>query len=317
MDKVNRYTAKTLGVEIRTSNMTLSNASIGNLSKNQDTQEAEPFEAIIPLSVLILTKNEELFIERCIRSVLWADEQLVLDSGSTDRTKEIAASLGAKVYEQEWLGWSAQRTKAISLAKHDWVLVLEADEIVTPELAHSIKEVMSGSRDDGDGYSVNRRGDIYDALLVNASPPWRRLNFVRLFNRRYSAYDLTMKVHEEVRFPGKAIPLRGDLLHWRGQMLDERILSANRYATVEAEVLNEKGYRANGFIIFLRPILRFLWCYVLHRDFRLGTRGLIHSMWMATAEYIRYAKLWEMQNVTRTLHPPADIYREPSITEEQ
>jgi glycosyltransferase involved in cell wall biosynthesis len=270
-----------------------------------------------PLSVLIMTKNEEQFIERCIRSVPWANEVLVIDSGSTDRTREIAASLGANVYEQEWLGYAAQRNKAISLAKNDWILFLDADEIVTPELARSIKKVMSAPKDERDGYSLNRRGDIYDTLLVNSSPPWRRLNFVRLFNRRYSTYNPTMKVHEEVQFPGKAIPLRGDLLHWRGWMLNERIASANRYATVEAEVINEKGYRVNGFIIFLRPILRFLWCYVLHRDFRLGTRGLIHSMSMATAEYIRFAKLWEMQNVTRTLHPPADIYREPSITEEQ
>lgn len=264
-----------------------------------------------------MTKNEEQFIERCIRSVRWADEVLVLDSGSLDRTKEIAASLCTSVYEQEWLGWSAQRNKAASLAKNDWVLVLEADEIVTPELASSIKKVMSSSKDDRDGYSMSRRGDFYGFLLPNHSPPRRKLNFVRLFNRRCSAYDLTMKVHEEVRFPGRAILLQGDLLHWRGLMLDEYITSANRYATVEAEVLNEKGYRVNGLTIFLRPILRFLWCYVIHRGFRFGTRGLIHAMWKATTEYIRYAKLWEMQNVTRTLHPPADIYKDTIGTDEQ
>jgi (heptosyl)LPS beta-1,4-glucosyltransferase len=261
------------------------------------------------LTVTVLTKNEEQFIERCLRSVGWADEMLVLDSGSSDRTREIAASLGANVYEQEWLGYSQQRNKATSLAKHDWVFFVEGDEIVTPELARSIQEVMSGPMDERDGYSVDRRGDFLGLLLPNMSNARKRRNFVRLFNRRYSAYDPAMRVHEEVRFPGEAIPLRGVLIHWRAYTMDEYITVFNRYATVEAEVLNEKGRRANGYRIFLWPILRFLWNYVARGGARLGTRGLIHAMLQATSEFIRYAKLWEMQNAPRMLHPPAHIYR--------
>lgn len=267
----------------------------------------------IPISAIILTRNEEKFIERCIRSVLWADEVLILDSGSVDKTKEIAASLGANVYEQEWLGYSPQRNKAASLAKNDWVFFLDADEMVTPELAQSIKEVTNASMDDRDGYSVNRRGDFYGILLPNFSSPKKKLNFIRLYNRRYSSYDPAMKVHEEVKIPGKPIMLQGDLIHWRAYMMDEYISSANRYATMEADVLNEKGYRVNGWKIFLRPILRFVWCYLIHGEFRLGTRGLIHSMLTATSEYIRYAKLWEMQNVTYEIDPPAEIYSNSKI----
>jgi hypothetical protein len=118
-----------------------------------------------------------------------------------------------------------------------------------------------------------------------------------------------MKVHEEVQFPGKAVLLKGILLHWGGNMMDEYISAFNRYATLEAEVLNERGYHANGFIIFIRPILRFLWCYLARGDFLLGTRGLIHSLLKATSEYIRYAKLWEIQNAVDTLHPPEQIYQ--------
>lgn len=269
------------------------------------------------LSVIILTKNEEQFIERCVKSVRWADEVLVIDSCSLDRTREIAASLGANVYKQEWLGWPGQRNKAISLAKNDWVFFLECDEIVTPELAHSIKEAMNGPMDERDAYSVDRRGDFYGILLPNMSRASKRRNFTRLFNRQYSNFDMAMKVHEEVRFPGKAIPLSGVLLHWRGYMMDEYILVFNRYATAEAEMLQERGCRANGLTIFLRPILRFLWCYLAKGGFRFGTRGIIHAMLKATSEYIRYAKLWEMQNVTRTIHPPADIYQDSSITRER
>jgi glycosyltransferase involved in cell wall biosynthesis len=261
-----------------------------------------------PLSVLIMTKNEEEFIGRCINSVAWADQVVVIDSGSTDRTREIAASLGASLYEQEWLGYAAQRQKGIALAQNDWILFLDADEIVTPELAQSIQQVMSGSPDQQDGYSLNRRGDMFGIVLPNFSSPWKRLTFVRLFNRRCSAYDTAMLVHEEVRVAGKIIPLQGDLLHWRAHQLDEWFSTSNRYATLEAEVMNQRGVQANGLIIFFRFIMRFCWCYLFRGGFRLGTRGVIYAMWAATAEFFRYAKLWEMQNVTRVAHPPAHIY---------
>lgn len=270
---------------------------------------------MIPLSVIILTKNEEKFVERCIKSVFWADEVLVLDSGSTDRTREIAASLGANVYEQEWLGYSAQRNKALSFAKHDWVFFLDADEIVTPELAHSIKEVFQGSMDEHDGYSVDRRGDFLGILLPNNSRPSKRRNFVRLFNRNYSSYDASMKVHEEVQYSGKVIPLKGILIHWGGNVMNEYIAALNRYSILEAEVLNDQGYRVNSLTIFIRPILRFLWIYIARYNFLLGTRGLMHAMLGATREYVRYAKLWEMQNITNDiLHPPAHIYSDPPTT---
>ena len=269
--------------------------------------------ATAALSVVILANNEEKFIERCIRSVIsWADEVVLLDSGSVDRTKEIAASLGAKVYEQKWLGLMAkQKNRGISLAKNDWIFYLEADEIVTPELSRSILQVMSGSPDPQHAYSVDRRGDFLGILLPNLSRPKNQRRDFRLFNRKYnSEFDTTTKVHESLLFTGKGIPLRGILLHWRAYKMDEYITAFNRYATVEAEVLDEKGCRANTFTIVFRPFLRFLWCYVGTGSFRLGMRGLIHAILKAMSEYICYAKLWEMQNPTLTIHPPADVYQD-------
>ncbi len=261
----------------------------------------------LPLSVIILTLNEEEFIARCVGSVPWADEVLVLDSGSTDRTREIARGLGATVYEQPWLGWSQQHTQAISLARHDWVLCIDCDEIVTPELAQSIAEAMQREMHPEDGYYVDRRGDFLGALLPNEQRPAKRRRAVRLFHRRCSAYDPQMRVHEEVHVSGHRIALTGVLLHWRGYTIDEYIPVFNRYATVEAEILRDAGTRATGALIFWRPLLRFLWCYVYKQEFRLGTRGLIHAGLKAVSEYIRYAKLWEMQNAPRTLHPPAGL----------
>ena len=265
-----------------------------------------------PITVIVLTKNEATFIERCIQSVAWADEVLVIDSESTDKTRELAQALGARVAVQPWLGWPGQRSKAVSLARNDWVLFVEADEIVTPELARSIQAAMRGSPDPRDGYAVNRRNDFLGLLLFNDTRPSKRRNFVRLFNRTQSGYDPTMKVHEEVRFPGKAILLEGLLLHWRGYAVDELVGVFNRYATVEAEILDEQGVKANALNVFMRPLLRFLWSYVAKGGFRQGTRGLLHAQLKATSDYIRYAKLWELQNVTRAVHPPAALYDPPA-----
>jgi (heptosyl)LPS beta-1,4-glucosyltransferase len=264
---------------------------------------------MLPISVIILTKNEEALIERCIKSASWANEILVLDSGSTDRTREIALSLGARVYEQSWLGWSQQRNKAISLAKNDWVFILEADEIVTAELMQSIQSVMSKPNNE-DAFAIDRPGDFMGVLLPNYSSHKKKLCLVRLFNRRFSAYDVNMRVHEEVLFPGKVTLLKGTLLHWRGYMMDEYINSVNKYTTIESEVLDAAGVKGSALLIVVRPFLRFVWCYVLHGGFRLGIRGLIHAMLAASTEYIRYAKLWELQSAPRVLHPPKHIYME-------
>jgi (heptosyl)LPS beta-1,4-glucosyltransferase len=263
---------------------------------------------MLPISVTILTKNEEQCVERCINSVTWADEILVLDSGSTDRTCQIATSLGAKVIHHVWLGWVPQHQKAIELAKNDWILILDCDEIITPRLAHSIQQVMTHSVDERDGYSMSRRGDFYDVLLPNTSPKHRVVNFVRLFNRKYGGYDPDEQIHEEIRVPGKKMILDGDLIHWRGRMMDEYISSFNQYATIEAKVLNDQGVRASGLKVIVRPVLRFLWCYIIHKEIMLGTKGLIHSLLLAVSEYIRYAKLWEIQHENRNIHPSNRIY---------
>ena len=266
-----------------------------------------------PLSAVIMTQNEEAFIARCIGSVSWADEVLVIDSGSTDRTREIAASLGANVYQQPWLGFSGQRNRGAELARHDWIFFLDADEVVTKELARSVKTVMRGTPDARDGYAIDRRGDFLGALLPNEARPSKRRTFIRLYNRRYSAYDPEMPVHEEVRFPGKSVPLEGVLLHWNGLSMDEFVPLFNRYATLEAQTLHDNGKKATALDIFARPVLRFFWSYLARGGWRLGTRGLMHAMLKAVSDYLRYAKLWELQHVTPTPHPPAELYTPPPV----
>ena len=265
-----------------------------------------------PLSVIVITRDEEDFIGRVIEHVDFADEFVVVDCGSSDRTREVASALGARVIEQEWLGWPAHRNLAAEAASNDWVLFLDADEIVTPELANSFREALAGPLNPADGYSVNRRDDMLGALMPNEARRANRLGLVRMFNRRHTAYGVDMIVHERAQPPGRTIPLRGVLLHWRGRDVDQSTIALNRYATIEAEALDWDGLRATYANMAGRPLLRFLWCYVWKGGFRHGARGLIWSFLRATAEGLRWAKLWERQNVRGDLRqPPSELLEEP------
>jgi glycosyltransferase involved in cell wall biosynthesis len=238
---------------------------------------------------------------------------VILDSGSTDDTVELATGLGATVYVQEWLGWSAQRNRAISLASNDWVFCIDCDEIVTPELARLIQKVMASDPDPRDGFAVDRRGDFLGILLPSTTRKATIKNYAKIFHRKFSGYDSSMLVHEEVRLQGRIHVLNGVLIHWRGYVLDEYVTVFNRYATVEATVLNKNGVRATFWLILVRPMLRFFWAYIAKREYRLGARGLIHAMLKATSEFIRYAKLWEMQNASKAIHPSLEIYAPDSL----
>jgi (heptosyl)LPS beta-1,4-glucosyltransferase len=262
---------------------------------------------MIAVSVVILTKNEEAFIERCIQSALWADEILVVDSGSTDRTKDLAIGLGATVQDQPWRGgYNIQRHRAICLAKNDWVFVLDCDEIISPQLQASIQQVIAGPLNPENGYSVNRPGDFYGVLLPNLRLSNQTL--LRLFNKQHANYEPTIDPHKQIQVPGSITALEGKLIHWRAYIMDEYISSANSYADAEAQVLYNRGKRANGAKIFFKPIARFIWSYFIRAEFRLGSRGLVHSMLEATGEFIRCTKLWELESAPRVLHPPASVY---------
>lgn len=260
-------------------------------------------EPRIPVSVLILAKNEAQLIARCIRSVPWADEVLVLDSGSTDATATIARQLGAAVHEQPWLGWPKQRARAIALARHDWVFVLEADEVVSDRLSASIVAVMTASPDPQNGYVVDRRDEFCGRLLPNMKRRSKRDTFVRLFHRRHSRYDPAMAIHEEVRYPGRAIPLPGILLHWRGSTVADIQQQQVGICALESDMLLASGVRVTAAHIVVRPILRFLWCYIYRGGFRAGTAGLVDALARSSGEFYRYARAWNAQSGTHTLTP--------------
>jgi glycosyltransferase involved in cell wall biosynthesis len=260
------------------------------------------------ISAIILTLNEERFIERCVRSLQGvADDIVVVDSGSTDRTREIAQLCGARVVDQPWLGWIGQRGRGIKEARHDWVLIIEADEIITPPLAAGLRDVLRGPMNPEDGYSLDRRDDFLGALLPSMRRRSKRLHFIRLFNRTRSGYDPTLIIHEEVRITGRALPLPGVIIHWRGMTVVDQVARYAQYAPLEAEVLLSRGQRIGVLSLLVRPVLRFGWCYLVCGGFRLGARGFAHALMVASSEYLRFAGAWERQNAPATLDPPAEV----------
>jgi glycosyltransferase involved in cell wall biosynthesis len=257
------------------------------------------------VSVVILTRNEERFIARAIRSVGWASEVVVLDSGSTDRTVDLAVAMGAKVHRQDWLGWRRQHEAAAALARHDWVFSMDADEIVTRRLGEAIVAVLSADPDPRDGYVLERREEFLGTLMPNMRRPAKRKAFVRLYNRQFGRYDPELQIHEQVRCPGRLIPLEGALLHWRNYSIGRQADTLNSNADIEARMAVSAG-KVSRLALALKPFARFCWLYIWCGNWRFGTKGYVWSMLHANAEFLRQAKAWEITSIAPALDPSPD-----------
>lgn len=263
-----------------------------------------------PITVFVLTLNEEHYIERCLERLTgWAAEVLVVDSQSTDRTREIAAAAGARVIVQPWLGWVPQHHAAMDAASFDWCFKVDADEIVDDELGKSIADAILAGPDPQTGFVIERTEEFCSRLLPNIRRRSKRDSFVRIMNRRHSRYDSSMLIHEEVVINGPRVRLPGKMLHWRDFELDARYSQDNRNATLEARMMAQKGARWSALRLVGKPVLRFLFSYLWCGTWRAGSHGLVYSLTRANAELMRQTKLWEMQAVKHVRHPPQDLYR--------
>ena len=247
------------------------------------------------LSVCLITHNEEANIARTLASVkALADEIIVVDSGSTDRTVAIAQSLGAKTFSEPWKGFAAQKNSALAKATGDWVLSLDADEEVSAELAASIRDIVKGSATLAfDGYEMARRNLYLNHWIRRAGfYPDRKL---RLIKRGAATFELRA-VHEDMKMPrDKVGRLRGDLLHHAYPDLASFIEHANRYSSLGAQmVVDEHRVGFNVINIVARPLVRFLWSYFFRLGFLDGREGLL--IYMNHAMYVswKYAKAWEL-----------------------
>ena len=238
------------------------------------------------ISATVVTLNEERNIARAIASLKCVDEIVVVDSGSTDRTREIAAALGARVIREPWRGYAAQKNFAACSASHDWILSLDADESLTPELAAEIAALKtSGAR--ADGYSFPRLAQYIGRWIRHSG--WYPDRKVRLYDRRKAGW-MGEYVHESVRVDGTVRELQGDLLHFTCASLSEHLRTLDRYTTLAAQEVRTRGKPIRITRLTLDPAWTFVRSYILQRGFLDGPQGLAIAWMAALYTFLKYAK---------------------------
>jgi glycosyltransferase involved in cell wall biosynthesis len=241
------------------------------------------------LSVVLVTRNEEERLRACLESVAWADEIVVVDAESEDKTATIAREFTDHVVVRPWPGYAIQKNLAIDLATGDWTLSLDADEVVSAELTADIRRVLAA---DGpaDGYAVPRRNIFWGRWVRHGGlyPDHQ----VRLFRRTRGRFN-ARAVHESVSVDGRVERLAGHLEHRSYRDLSDYLARADRYATLAADEAVAQRRRARVSDLVLRPFGRFLVMYVVRRGFLDGWRGFLLASLYAYYVLIRTAKIWE------------------------
>ncbi len=246
-----------------------------------------------PLSVIVITRNEEPNIDECLGSVAWADEIVVVDAKSTDATASRARRYTENVFITDWLGYAGAKTFALAKAKHEWILWLDADERVTDGLGEEIRSVITGSPSAA-GFEVARRAYFLGKWIRHCG--WYPSTVVRLFKRSAARFDGS-RVHEGLVVNGPVGRLRNDLLHYTDHTLYHYLTKFNSYTTLAAEDLADRGRRFSLADLLARPPYLFLKMYLLRRGFLDGMHGLVLSLLSAAYVFCKYAKLWDLQRL--------------------
>ena len=244
----------------------------------------------LPLSVAIITYNEEDIIGRTLESVKdIASEIVVVDSHSTDRTREIAESYGAKVYVEDWKGYAGQKNSALEKCAQEWVLFLDADEVVSEELRNNIREELKNPK--ADGYLINRRTYYMGRLLRYTWQPEWRLRLVRRSRNPKWKGD----IHESLEIESTKISkLEGDIHHYSYKSLLDHVNRAVKFSRDVA--LQKKGRKKVGAVdLLLRPVWAFFKIYFLQMGFRDGYPGLVASLMTMFYTFLKYAFLYELR----------------------
>jgi glycosyltransferase involved in cell wall biosynthesis len=240
-----------------------------------------------PLSVCVITLNEAAHLEACLRSADFADEWIVVDSHSTDRTRDIAHAFGARVIERDWPGHIAQKNFAIDAATHDWVLCLDADERLSPELRDAILARLA-REPLPDGFTMARRNHYMGRWIRHGG--WYPDAKLRLFRRSRGRWTGT-DPHDRARVDGAVERLDGDLLHWSYASLSDHLRTIDSFTSAAAKARYARGERARMFDLTLRPWARFLKMYVVKRGFLDGVAGFVIAVMGAFYVFLRYAKM--------------------------
>jgi glycosyltransferase involved in cell wall biosynthesis len=254
------------------------------------------------LTVTVITYNEASSIGEALESVSWADEIIVLDSHSTDDTAAIARRYTPHVEVLDWLGYGPQKNIAADRASHDWILSIDADERITPELAREIRAVLQAGPG-AHGYRIPRVS-FYLGRWIRTTDWYPDLH-LRLYDRRAGRWS-DRRIHESVSVDGRVDDLRGEMLHYPYRNISEHLTKIDRYTTLAAEQWAAEGRRVTALQAFIFPRLAFFRNYVLRRGFLDGQTGLLVSLLNSYYVFLKYAKLLELQQQPERSGPRSD-----------
>ncbi len=246
------------------------------------------------ISACIITFNEEDRIQECLKSLDFCDEAIVVDSHSSDKTREIAEKCGARVIERDWPGHRQQKEFTIRQASHDWVLCLDADEQISSELRDEIIKLRDAGFPKQAGWRMPRISYYMGRWVTHGS--WTPDYNLRLFDRR-QGYWGGRNPHDKVELDGPMGTLKGKIVHYPYRTLAEHLRTIDSYTTIRAEVMYEAGKKASILNLIINPWVSFIKYYIVKRAFLDGWHGLV--MAYLTAQYVRtkYIKLLVMQRV--------------------
>lgn len=248
------------------------------------------------LSVTIITLNEESNIKDCLESVKWADEIVLVDSGSKDKTIEIACTYTDKVIIKSWEGFSIQKNFALQNTSNEWVLSIDADERVTPGLRDEILSLLSDAPE-MDGYFIPRRNFFLTKEISNCG--WYPDYQMRLFRKSKTKVD-SRKVHEGFLVTGNTGYLNNPFIHYTHRNLHDTFKKINEYSTLEAEELYLQK-EAKPMNMIINPAAAFLGHYISRKGYKDGVPGLMVSLIHAATKMMTYMKMWDLQKKEKEL----------------
>jgi (heptosyl)LPS beta-1,4-glucosyltransferase len=249
------------------------------------------------ISAKVNVYNEEANIAAVCETVAWADEIVVCDSNSTDRTVEIARRYTDKIFNREFRGYKDKHEYSDSMTTGDWILWIDADERVTPELREAIEKLRDADPatlpELPDGFRIARRTEFLGRWILHSG--WYPDYQMRLYRKAASYWD-GVAPHEVAHVRGRIETLPGEFLHYTTQSLSEYHHRADRYTTLAAEYLHKKGKHVRGIDLFILPVAAFIRTYLLKQGFRDGVPGLVIAIFTAYGVFLKYAKVWEKRN---------------------
>ncbi|RJQ24048.1 MAG: glycosyltransferase family 2 protein [Nitrospiraceae bacterium] len=245
---------------------------------------------MFPVSVAIITKNEEHNIEDALVSVADAKEIIVVDAFSSDRTVEICRKYTDKVYQIRWEGFARQKQKAVDYTKGVWVLILDADERVTPELKTEIVAAISDT--ESSGFYIPRENYFIGKWIKHGG--WWPDYTLRLFRKDKGRFEIR-EVHEKIIVDGRTGYLKNPLRHYTYRSVSDFVSRMEKYSALAAREIIKKSGKAGLFSLTVRPLSTFLKMYFLRLGFLDGTRGLMLAVFYGYYTFLKYAKTWEKQ----------------------